>query len=134
MSAWLCSENHLNLIANVSAQGDPVKGRTAFNTLRRENLRSLSARYPGRDFLADWQREAKQYRFKPQPLPPLDRQNATLTLLIKQCDCFDYQACETDDYNESKAAKLVDAVRKSAIAAGGFTEGAFYDAQPWGID
>jgi hypothetical protein len=135
MSAWLCSENHINLIANVATQSDPVKGRAAFNLLRSANLRSLSARYPGRDFLDEWKREAKQYRFTPSTPQSHEIANADkATLIVKQCDCFDYQACESDDYDGSKAAQLVETVRKLALKAGGVSDGALYDAQPWGID
>jgi hypothetical protein len=123
MSAWLCSETHIAIIASMTT--DPP---AAFKTLVRENMRSLSARYPGRDFLEDWKKEAKQYRFQaPEAMPDA-------TTIVKQCDCFDYQACETDNYSRTKAAQLVDSVRALAICAGGEESGARYDAAPWGID
>ena len=45
MSAFLCSENHLSLIAN-AASTEPVERDNAFALLVAENLRSLFARYP----------------------------------------------------------------------------------------
>jgi hypothetical protein len=94
-----------------------------------ENLRSLEARYPGRDFLEEWKQEAAKYRFRDQRCNRLKS-----TLIVKQCDCFDYQACETDDYKETHAARLVESVRAKGIAAGGATKGPAYDACKWGID
>lgn len=35
--------------------------------------------------------------------------------ILKACDCFDYQACETDDYKQSKAFKIIDHIRGNAI-------------------
>jgi hypothetical protein len=94
-----------------------------------ENLRSLEARYPGRDFLEEWKKEAAKYCFTSQ-----QRNRLKSTLIVKQCDCYDYQACETDDYKMTAASRLVERVRARAIAAGGATKGAAYDACPWGID
>jgi hypothetical protein len=124
MSAWLCSENHLSLIA-LHADHPPA----AFKMLLAENLRSLEARYPGRDFLEEWKQEAAKYRFQDQRCNRLKA-----TLIVKQCDCYDYQACETDDYKTTKAARLVERVRTKALEAGGAIKGAAYDACPWGID
>jgi hypothetical protein len=123
MSAWLCSENHINLLAAYSE--DP---ETLFKLLVAENIRSLEARYPGRDFLEEWKEEAAKYKFKPT------ERNDDATLVVKCCDCFNYQSCETDDYDETEAARYVSAVRAAALAAGGKRDGAEYDALPWGID
>ena len=130
MSAWLCSENHINLIASFAANPE-----AAFKILVDENLRSLSARYPGRDFLDEWKQEAAQFKFCPSSLAFRDIANTQeATLIVKQCDCYDYQACETDDYSMTEAARLVEAVRKLAIQAGGDSDGALWEMQPWGID
>jgi hypothetical protein len=132
MSAFLCSEPHINLLANFWAQGDLAKGRKAFKLLVAENLRSLSARYPGRDFLDEWKRDAKRYKFR--SIPRIKDYTAQLaTLIVKQCNCFDYQACETVDYETTEAAQLVRSIRDAAIAAGGDVAGPKYDAAPWGI-
>lgn len=121
MSAWLCSEDHLSCIVNaVDGTADH------FKTLLAENLRSLAARYPGRDFLADWQADAKTYRFN-----PLARYSPTQ--VVKSCDSYDYQACETDDYRTTLAATFVQIVREHAIAHGGATKGFAYDKADWSL-
>lgn len=69
-----------------------------------ENERSVSHRYndPPTD-------EAATYRFRRWIDSAL-----TAVSILKACDCFDYQACETDDYEQSHAAKIIDAIRGKA--------------------
>ena len=121
MSAWLCSEEHINVIVNTIG-GDAGD----FILLVNENLRSLEARYPGRDFLKDWQREAGAYRFK-QAAP------GNMTQVVKCCDSYDYQACETEDYEASMASVIVESARKVAIALGGKQNGPEYDRAEWSL-
>jgi hypothetical protein len=122
MSAWLCSEEHISLIVNAIGGNEKQ-----FKMLVKENIRSLSARYPGRDFLADWKREAKAYRFQ-KSFAAIDR-----TQVVKSCDSYDYQACETDNYRETEAAAYVEMVRRDAINQGGKSEGAEYDRADWSL-
>ena len=35
--------------------------------------------------------------------------------VIKACNCFDYQACEVENYEETEAAKIIEAIRAAAI-------------------
>lgn len=122
MSAWLCSEYHINAIVNAVAGTEKD-----FKMLVKENLRSLGARYPGRDFLAEWKADARVYKFCPTA-PAV-----SLTQLVKACDCYDYQACETDDYKSTAAAAFVAIVREDALRNGGKSEGPEWDAAEWGL-
>jgi hypothetical protein len=123
MSAWLCSENHINLLA-AFADNPPA----TFKLLVAENIRSLEARYPARDFLEEWKQEAATYKYQPT------QRSTDQTLVVKCCDCFDYQSCETDDWDVTEAFGFIKAVRRAAIARGGRAKGPDYDAKPWGID
>lgn len=122
MSAYLCSQEHIATIVH-AVGGDS----SDFVRLVAENIRSLESRYPGRDFLEDWKREARAYRF------PGDGVRVSPTQLVKLCDCYDYQACETDDYEMTRAAEFVDHVRKYALRQGGMKSGREYDAAEWGL-
>lgn len=48
--------------------------------------------------------------------------------IIKACNCYDYQACETDDYGQTEAAELVRKIRNDAICN---LPG--YDDAEWGM-
>src|SRR4051812_37234473 len=120
MSAYLCSAE---LISSIVSAADGDAGQ--FRKLVKENLRSLEARYPGRDFLRDWKREAKAYVYTPVALSP--------TQVIMNCNCFDYQACETDDYESTWAAGYVAGVRERMLARGGKASGEEFNAAQWGM-
>ena len=72
-----------------------------------ENERSVRYRYP--DYGPLCAENAENYKFRPwtQPLTALS--------ILKACDCFDYQACETGDYWQSLAYTIIDAIRARAI-------------------
>ena len=55
------------------------------------------------------------------------------TQIVKTCNCYDYQACETDDYDASEAAQLVHGVRNTALEAAGKPDGKLYDDLLWSI-
>ncbi len=49
--------------------------------------------------------------------------------IIKAAQCFDYQACETDDWKESVACKIIQHIEGTAIR---MLPG--YEQAPWGLD
>lgn len=53
------------------------------------------------------------------------------TWVVRVCECWRYQSCETDDHRDTAAWALVDAIREDAIRA--LVDTASPDA-PWGID
>lgn len=83
-----------------------------------ENVRSLLVRYPGdRDMIrTDPYTHETALQVKP-------------VWVLKACDCYDYQACESPDYEQSFAARLVNQIRHAAVNA---LPG--YDGAPWGIE
>ena len=72
-----------------------------------ENERSVRFRYPNDPDEGDGY--VKDYTFSnfEKPLTPV--------AVLNGCDCFDYQACETDDYKQSVAYQIIDAIRHRAI-------------------
>lgn len=97
------------------------------DTLYQENIRSVRARYPDdkRDDLpgpcikplhivvtgADFQ--TRKLRFEP-------------VAILKMCDGLEYQSCETEEWPQTVACRLLQAIRKAAISA---LPG--YDKAPW---
>jgi hypothetical protein len=78
--------------------------------LMTENERSVAHRY-GDNRLDEMTGEetAANYKYRRwrKPLQALE--------VIKGCNCFDYQACETDDYDQSLAKTIVGAIRERAV-------------------
>ena len=133
MSAWLVSQDHLNLIVNASE----LPNELWFGVLLRENLRSLSQRYGEKEIEENEGKIAQDFKFERidpaelikrvyaekhhsahhypavgQPVTP-----ERIAAQIRQsCDSFDYQSCETEDYYETPAAQLVKLVREANTA------------------
>ena len=146
MGAFLCSENHLSLLANL-ASDDPAARDAAFALLLAENLRSLERRYPyddasNREAASDFRRRNESAaRLVAEALETRAKNGVKLlvpdamlqTQIIKCCECYDYQACETSDYYQTPAAKLVEQIRTIALTKGGQKEGKLYNDLIWGL-
>jgi hypothetical protein len=105
MSAFMCSDKHLSAIVAFAVKHHIVPEEEAVATvgmLARENRRSLSYRY-GPDH------EPARLVFYRPPFPPLSPVE-----IVKACDCYDYQACESPDYSETEAARLVNRIARTA--------------------
>ena len=90
-----------------------------------ENLRSVRARYPSEKAYADGRESV--YVVPPSKVARMVWADFPLPCVIKACDCFDYQICETDDWRESQAFAFVSQLRLLAVRS---MPG--YDVAPWG--
>jgi hypothetical protein len=133
MSAYIVSHDHIDALLTFATANDPQsfgpvsyrlepsgnlremtqdKATEIGRILLAENERSVGHRYPG-DAPGDLPgagEDVTSYTFRPwaKTPAPID--------VLKGCDCFDYQACETDDYRQSEAYRIVDAIRHRAIS------------------
>ena len=120
MSAFMVSHTHISALLNFAIRhrvnyslpgGSRVEISVPNATrigrdLLAENNRSIHARY-GDDESA----HVNSYAYSANPkFEKLDAAD-----IIQACDCFDYQACETDDYKESLAYLIVDRIRSAAV-------------------
>jgi len=80
-----------------------------------ENERSMKARYGGDE------PDAESYVF-------MGASHVSAVQLLKSLDCYEYQACETDDYFQSEAHSFCQALRRRAIG-----ELPGYEAAVWGV-
>ena len=129
MSAYIVDHDHIDALLsyaikqNVSYTVPVTKSRVEITErnateigriLLDENERSVRYRYPGSDaddLPGTIGQDSASYKFKRWPVGhPL----AALTIM-KACDGFDYQACETDDYSETLACRIVNTIRSYAI-------------------
>jgi hypothetical protein len=86
--------------------------------LLQENERSVHHRYPGDNDLPGTIGETSgDYTFRSFAEAYRIRHRDLCLVILKACDCFDYQSCETDDYEQSQAHRIIDDIRGAAIRA-----------------
>jgi hypothetical protein len=123
MSAFVVSDKHINSILSyanrdsysglIRDQNDETYSFKCTEDLNKlaqvlldQNIRSVNYRY-------DEDEKSPEIKFKFEPNPfgkPLSP-----VQILKACSCYDYQACETEDYNETFAYKIIDHIRHMAI-------------------
>ena len=117
MSAYVVSDHHLNYLVSFASDKrvtwyDKKSGtrpdvygneQEIFSKLHRANVESVNARYKEHD--------------TSEPVPFEYRGDTEPIQILKACACFDYQACEVEDYDQTEAARVVDAIRDAAIRA-----------------
>lgn len=88
------------------------------DVLYRENIRSVLTRYP-KDTIESAPGPIK----KPAHITVTARDHCTAALrlpavaLLKMLDCLEYQSCESDDWENTVAYRLLNAIRRAAIRA-----------------
>ena len=145
MSAFLCSDEHIKALAifavtegnhgyrvdprnmpDAESRGliyeSPAEIATHYATiLHKENVRSIRSRYP--DSLLE---AATTIKVTDKDIS--NHKGLDAVSILKQCNCLIYQSCETEDYYETTAYKLVQLIKDAAI-----TTLPGYEAAPWGI-
>jgi hypothetical protein len=101
MSAHICSDATTNLLAQLAPLAAGDSRQSIAELLRAENTRSVNARYRSED--------------APESIVFMAAESISPVEIVKLCHYFDYQACETDDYHETRAAKIVEAIRMVAV-------------------
>lgn len=152
MSAFICGPDHFKVLAIFAASRahgslrvdprylkgceklegyDELKLASAYaDVLYAENVRSVLRRYPD-----DTEESAPGPINKPTHIRVTGRDVCAAAFrlpavsILKMCDCLEYQSCETDDWEQTPAYRLLNAIRKAAIHA---LPG--YDAAPWDYD
>lgn len=147
MSAFICSDDHIKALAIFAAtrqhsswrvdpryiDGLPCPEACSIENLCRdelatlyaqvllaENVRSVNHRY----------RESEHHSIKVSDSDCMKLQQKAVQIL-KMLDCLEYQSCETSNYYETVAHKLLSALRRAAIRAlPGYNDAAWtFDAQ-----
>jgi len=145
MSAFIVSHKHINTILTyANGQRFSPKVRLTDGTLLSfdqlgdlqhaaeiligENVASINARYP--DTIGNMQAAPGLTAEMDQPIIfTFERKAYKAVEMISICSCYNYQACETADYDSSDAHKIVNAIRECAIS----NLPGMQDA-PWSID
>jgi hypothetical protein len=128
MSAFIVSDTHINALVRYASRhnvrafhGNPLamfqvkdNEQAAAELLLAENVKSVNYRYRDNEVMSI----------------TYDRGAPILTAIqaIKAAQCLRYQSCECDDFEESIAFKLIEAIISDAIPR---LEG--YESAQWGI-
>jgi hypothetical protein len=129
MSAWICNKSHIACIAQFAENTDAIPRDYAdvvelANDLIRENARSIVSRY-GEDANMG---VVKPFKDATEVLQFAREDKMSALQIIKSVHCLDYQSCESDDWNETKACKALKYIEGRAVSA---LPG--YDEADWGI-
>lgn len=130
MSAFIVSDKHLQTLINWANQNqvyfyyngkhyksDDVPTLDLLLTvLHRQNVRSVDRRYQEKNVV-----DSLRVKLTPVTLSPVE--------ILKACDCYDYQACETEDYHQTFAYDIIRRIRETAI-----TKLPGYSGAKWSID
>jgi hypothetical protein len=92
-----------------------------------ENVRSITARYP--DTLDGEPMPGPIDAYWDAPYSYAPGRRLTCAEALKAIDCYEYQACEHDEWADSEAKRFCDGLRASIV---GVLPG--YSAAPWEID
>lgn len=138
MSAWICSDLHINAIATFAAGGHLAvnyRGKVidcakdpqhVASVLLAENYRSVNYRYGEINSAEIVYGEVVDL---PSPVS-----------MLKQLLCYDYQTCECPDYARTQAKAIVKACMNHVLTLlPGFTIDQLratpqYQQAPWGLD
>lgn len=89
-----------------------------------------------KQILSDQNCRSINERYNEQKAPPiaefhLVHRKFSPVDIIKACNCYEYQACETEDYQQTDAARISDAIRSTAIGnLAGYEEAAWEIREP----
>ena len=104
---------HKDAPAHVYYEGTENESTSHFFTITREGAQEI-----GQILLAQNARSVNA-RYKTEDAPDFvlvtGRIDVGAVQILKACSCYDYQACETDDYQGTYAAAIIESIRSHAI-------------------
>jgi hypothetical protein len=125
MSAFLCNKSHITALAAYAAKRDRMLGcspdpKVVGKMLHDENVKSFNYRYDDR--------YAEETRSPFKLCIWAQNHDFSTIQIIKAAGCLRYQSCEHPEYENSEAAKLVNAIIDQAV-----TELDGYETAAWEI-
>ncbi len=139
MSAWICSHEHIAAIVGTfltvkDRYTEVTEPLTLARVLYAENMRSVDGRY-GRhgsnnaEALSEFEAYWASHPVTALQIRRWEGKPLSLGQFFKALACYEYQACECEDWQQTEAFKLCDQMRRQAS---GRVDG--YETCPWGID
>lgn len=130
MSAFIVTRTHIDTLVSGAidltrdlsgfAQVTRETGTDVGRMLWRENHRSVRFRYRTQAETANDEARIAGYTFR--------YRSSGYGAIAKAVDCYAYQACECDDWDETSASRFVDDMRRALVC-----QLADYEAAPWTV-
>lgn len=122
MSAWIVSKAHIDVLVHAMGKREllEVSPDEAGRILWAENHRSVNYRYQENT-------PTPAYRYA---APPVDWTPAQLTKIV---GCYSYQSCESHDYEETTAGRMVGDLSDALEREGADGESDEARSAPWGV-
>lgn len=130
MSAWMCSAYHISVLAAYAVKNVEkvyhgsklvplMDVQTVGSILMAQNARSVNERYS----------ERKVYPFTYDQRVKAGAEGHSAMEVIKSAHCYEYQACETDDWKRTVAHTIILHILSAAsVGLPGWEDA------PWGLD
>lgn len=114
MSAFILNPKHINVLINYAYAFDLRVWNEEQWIATRDNPNKFG------QALVDQNYKSVNYRYREQTTPDqyrfrMDGKPYNTVQIIKACDCYDYQACETPDFDETFAKGITKAIRTHAM-------------------
>lgn len=127
MSAWIVSKKHIDVLVAAALGMEGVEPNALGKMLWEENHKSINYRYSEKN-------AAPAYEFEVPTTVEL-----TPGLIAKQIACYEYQSCEHLGWEDSKARKFCEDLKRSLVPNRVEADDAIrklpgYEEAPWGID
>ena len=134
MSCWIVSKEHIDLLVSAGAEMTGMDPDELGKMLWEENHNSVNSHYTE-------QQAVPPYTFEPPPETVKNNgkvQPVSPVVLIKAINCYEYQSCEHEGWEVSKAHEFCKDLKKSLFPNKVMTEEQLrelpgYDDAPWGI-
>ena len=115
MSAFHVSDLHINALLSWARIYCPTvtTKTTRFDLTQSEDFWRVGA------ILRECNNASMEARYGDEPQPYLPQKVRVTKLqpvnVVSACDCFDYQACEYDGWEQSDGKRIIDQIRGSAV-------------------
>lgn len=137
MSAWIVSKRHIDALAYwLDRMGIAHDKQKMGELLWSENHKSIRARYGDYDYKGNYVKRPKYHYMDPRPIPQRDLYDdfdpQNLDQIQALVHCYDYQTCEHDGWEKSRAKRLMDKLETQLVMSGADWKREGTKA-PWGI-
>lgn len=94
--------------------GDYETAAEVANMLWRENIASVSARYPNESSGMLPGPIDERFTIDPVDIKPSMFAGYEVAQVLKACDCYEYQSCEHEGWKDSESKSFIDSLRSAA--------------------